>query len=96
MCIDITNNVTIEVNLTLIILTQEDSATSNDFTRINETFSVNGPGCFSIDILSDDIVEDNETFVVMVDSDDSRLIVLPGGSNANITIIDTSSKLLQI
>lgn len=94
ICIVTLGNVTIETSLQFSVIIQEGTATDRDFQSINETVFLNNSACFSlVRILDDGLVENNETFRVSLVSGDSRLILLPDGSHADITIIDDDCKL---
>ena len=93
-CIELQNNVSIEANLILHLQTDEGTASNRDFMSIDKEQSVNGSTCFEIiSIFSDDLLEDNETFIISIESRDSRLIV--DVSEAQIRIVDENSKTLS-
>ena len=52
--------------------------------------STNAMQCINITIISDDIVEDNEIFTVMLTTSDSSSVVSLGNKMAKVTIMDAS------
>lgn len=102
VCISITNNVTIdtEVSLLLNLRTEEGTATLLDFELNNSELLIPGSMCFS-DIITitspDNLLEANETFSIAITPRDPQLAVAPAEtSRADILIIDTDSELLQL
>ena len=92
VCINITNNVTLETSLQLTIRTQEGSATSSDFIGLDRPLLLNGSTCFTISIIPDELVEINETFNVTIESNTERLVIPLENSQAVITITDVNGK----
>lgn len=94
LCFSITNNVTIdrEVSLSLNLQTEEGTATLLDFELVNSEVLINGSMCYAniITIFPDGFLEINETFSIMIASLNSQL--LAENSRTDIIIIDTDSE----
>lgn len=90
VCVDVVNDVIIEAQLALSILTQPGTAGSDDFSALNQQVFVNRSTCFEVMIASDDLLEDEEEFDILIESGDSRLNTVV--SEASIRIIDSNSK----
>ena len=93
VCINITNNVTVEANFSITVRTDAEEGTANfeDFEIFEKDIIIStGQTCFEIKIFLDAILEDMETFQVTMESTDSALnVVVP---HAEITILDSTSK----
>lgn len=93
VCLVVLNNVSIGINLSLSLQTEGITATAGvDFeSTANEVTSLNGPMCFAVEILPDDILEDNESFSISIGNLDPRLQT-SDISLTIINIIDNNSK----
>ena len=92
MCVNITNNVTVEANFSITARTDADegNAEIEDFDILGEEIVLNGRTCFKIMIFPDNIVEEDETFQVSIESLNSALnVTVP---QAEVTILDSTSK----
>ena len=52
--------------------------------------------CVNISICSDGVVEDNETFSVLLSTDDLGVMLNSSFSTSSVTIIDSDSKLMSL
>lgn len=93
VCIALLNEVSIEAELSLHLQTEELTATSDDFFEFNATISFNGSTCLQVDVLTDDILEETETFEISLESLDPRLVLILGSEQTRINVIDSNSKL---
>ena len=96
VCINITNNVTVEANFSISVQTdaEEGTAEIGDFGKFEKEIVVSTrQTCFEIKIILDAILETNETFKVYIESTDfSALnVVVP---QAEITILDSTSEFI--
>ena len=95
VCINITNNVTVEANFSITIQTDAEEGTADigDFEMFeNEIIVSTGHTCFEIRIFLDAILEDKETFQVFMESTDLALnVVVP---QARVTILDSTGKFI--
>ena len=95
VCINITNNVTVEANFSITVQTDADGGTAQigDFEIFRKEIIISsGQSCFEIKIFLDAILEGEETFRVSIESTDSALnVVVP---QAEVTILDSTSKFL--
>ena len=95
VCINITNNVTVEANFSITVRTDADEGTADvgDFERFEKEIMINtGQTCFDVIIFLDAILEDDETFRVSMESTDSALnVVVP---QAEVTIFDGTSEFI--
>ena len=92
VCIALFNEVSIEAELSLYLQTEELTATSEDFLELNATISFNGSTCLQVDVFTDDVLEDTETFGITLESLDPRLMLILGSEETRIDIIDSNSK----
>ena len=93
ICANVTNNVLIEVELELNVLTIPGTADSRDFGAVNMNVSVNGSTCFEIMVFPDEFLEDDEMFNVVIDSMDSRLV--PVAFMAEVRIRDVNRESMH-
>ena len=95
VCINITNNVTVEANFSVTVTVETDADGGNaevgDFEMFEKEIPITSEStCFEIMIFLDNILEDEETFRVSVESTDS--VLNASVSQAEITILDSTSK----
>ena len=98
MCINITNNVTVETNFSITVRTDAEEGTADfgDFELFEKEIIANtGKICFEIKIFLDAILEDEETFQVSIESSsDSALnVVVP---QAEVTMLDSTSEFIIV
>ena len=92
VCINITNNVTIEADLSITFQTDANQGTAEreDFEMLEDIFMITGRTCFEILIFPDTKLEGNETFRISIESMNSALnLSVP---QAEVTILDSTSK----
>ena len=93
VCINITNNVTVEANFSISVQTDADEGTAEigDFEMFKKEIIVNpGQTCFDVKIFLDAILENRETFIVSIESTDSAFnVIVP---QAQVIILDSTSK----
>ena len=97
MCINITNNVTVEANISITVRTDAEEGTADirDFEVFEKEIIVSsGKTCFEIKVFPDAILEDEETFPVSIESSDSALNVVV--SQAEVTILDSTSEFFIV
>ena len=97
VCINITNNVTVEANISITVRTDAEEGTADirDFEVFEKEIIVSsGKTCFEIKVFPDAILEDEETFPVSIESSDSALNVVV--SQAEVTILDSTSEFFIV
>ena len=97
VCINITNNVTVEANFSITVRTDAEEGTADigDFEMFENEITVStGHTCFEIWIFLDAILEDKEAFQVSVESTDLAFnVVVP---QASVTILDSTGKFIVL
>ena len=92
-CIVVENGVTLEVEVSIVVRTVAGTALSDDFGSIESNFGIlSNRACFDVFVLLDDLLEETESFNILLESMNERLVV--STPQTEIEITDVNSKLI--